>query len=172
MLAALMAALLSTASPAFQLAQADTAPPAAAAAVAAGPDVQDDLPAGAPTDDYGLVAWCYGALSRHMELRERVWPEVQKIEAEFPEPGVTQKQALAGYDAQRKAGLSQLDLYGRALSLAEATHPGLDRKAAIQVGRDAWKGADQTDTHELARSWMDWALPAACPETAHKMLGK
>jgi hypothetical protein len=30
------------------------------------------LPAGAPSDDYGLVAWCHGALRGHLELAEQI----------------------------------------------------------------------------------------------------
>jgi len=29
---------------------------------------ESDIPKGAPTDDYGLVAWCRGALTGHMAL--------------------------------------------------------------------------------------------------------
>ena len=118
MLAALLAAaLVAHGTPAFQLAAAG---PAKGAAVTVHADADSDaLPAGAPTDDYALVAWCYGALSRHMELREQVWPEVQRIETQFPQPGVSVKEALAAYDDQHKAGLAQLDLYAKALDLGE-----------------------------------------------------
>jgi len=191
-LAALIAAALLTAAPpdpaapahaapVLRLAQADTDAPhvtgstpeqdANAKALAAG---EDPLPAGAPTDDYGLVAWCYGALSRHMEMRIKVWPEVERIEAEFPEPGVPLKDALASYDKQEKAGQAELDLYARALDLAEVAHAdgAADRAAMVQKGRDAWKGADALTAKALAPQWMSWALPARCGETARRILGE
>ncbi len=186
-LAALIAATLlagaqpAQAAPVLRLAQADADAPqttgtspedqANADALAAG---EDPYPAGAPTDDYGLVAWCYGALSRHMELRTKVWPEVERIEAEFPEPGVPLKDALATYDQQEKAGQAELDLYARALDLAEVAHAdgAADRATVVQKGRDAWKGADALTAKALAPQWMSWALPARCGQTARKMLGE
>lgn len=180
--AALLAAAQPThAAPVLLLAQADVDAPhvtgstpeqdANATALAAG---EDPFPAGAPTDDYGLVAWCYGALSRHMEMRTTVWPEVERIEGEFPEPGVPLKDALASYDQQEKAGQAELDLYTRALDLAEVAHAEgtADRAAIIQKGRDAWKGADALTAKALAPQWMSWALPGRCGETARKMLGE
>src|SRR4051794_2457832 len=46
---------------------------------------EDPFPAGAPTDDYGFMGWCYGALAGHMGLYEQVLPEVRRIEAQFPD---------------------------------------------------------------------------------------
>ena len=169
--ALLAAALVAHGTPAFQLAANQTK--GSAVTVHADAD-SGALPAGAPTDDYALVAWCYGALSRHMELHDQVWPEVQRIEAQFPQPGVSLKEALAAYDDQHKAGLAQLDLYAKALDLGEVAGKtgGLERTVAIQVGRDVWQGSDGADPKELARAWMDWALPGQCPDTANKMLGQ
>jgi hypothetical protein len=180
--AALLAAAPPThATPVLLLAQADADAPhvtgstpeedANAEALAAG---EAPFPAGAPTDDYGLVAWCYGALSRHMELRINVWPEVERIEGEFPEPGVPLKDALASYDQQEKAGQAELDLYTRALNLAEVAHTEgtADRAAIVQKGRDAWTGADALSAKELGPQWMSWALPARCGQTARRMLGE
>jgi len=186
-LAALIAAALLTtappahAAPALRLAQADADAPhitgstpeneANAAALAAG---EDPFPPGAPTDDYGLVAWCYGALSRHMELRINAWPEVERIEREIPEPGVPLSEVLASYDQQEKAGQAELDLYARALSLAEVAHAEgtAERGVLVQKGRDAWKGADALDAKALAPSWMSWALPGRCGATARRILGE
>ena len=39
-----------------------------------------------PTDDYGYVAWCYGALSGYLALYDVAMPEVTRIEREFPGP--------------------------------------------------------------------------------------
>ena len=54
------------------------------------------IPAGAPRDDFGLVAWCHGALRGHMELAEQIGEadeEQQTIGREY----------LATYDAALKA---------------------------------------------------------------------
>ena len=39
-----------------------------------------------PTDEYGYVAWCYGALGGYANLYDRVMPEVTRIEKAFPGP--------------------------------------------------------------------------------------
>ncbi len=41
----------------------------------------------APTDDYGYVGWCYGALGGYVDLYEKVMLEVTRIEKTFPGPG-------------------------------------------------------------------------------------
>src|SRR4051812_37513079 len=58
---------------------------------------EDPFPNGAPTDDYGLVAWCYGALAGHMDLYKRAMPEVERIERAFPDPEVPIDAALKTY---------------------------------------------------------------------------
>ena len=44
-------------------------------------------PAGAPHDDYGLVAWCHGALTGYLDLHDQVMPEVTRIETTYRPPG-------------------------------------------------------------------------------------
>src|SRR3954452_951350 len=63
--------------------------PAARAQADAVAKGEDPFPAGAPTDDYGLVGWCYGALAGHMDLYKSVMPEVERIERAFPDPAVS-----------------------------------------------------------------------------------
>ncbi len=167
-----MAALLAASSPAFHLAQADA--PAAVSAPAPDADAEEPLPPGAPTDDYAFLGWCYGALSRHIELRPAVWSEVERIERAFPDPDTPVDQALAGYDAQKAAGEVALKDYDRAMGVAEATGRtgGIERAVAVQAGRDTWQGSDTIDARQLAQLWMSWALPARCGDTANKFLGR
>ncbi|MGZ8362753.1 MAG: hypothetical protein ACXW3D_02725 [Caulobacteraceae bacterium] len=178
-LAVLMSlALLGSPQPvAFKIAQADPSGPMQtgksaddeirADAAAAG----DPFPAGAPTDDYGFVAWCEGALSGHMALRARVWPEVERIERAFPNPESPVEKELAAYEEQRKDGEKAMKLLDRALEKGEARglNNGLDRDAAIARGAAIWNGADTAETRNVAQLWMSWALPQRCETTAARL---
>jgi hypothetical protein len=157
------------------------APPPAEAPMATGQSKDDEaraaaaaegepIPSGAPTDDYGFVAWCSGALSEHMALRQRVWPDVERIEREFPDPATPVDQALAGYDEQQKEGEQQLAHFSKALDARDAKGRGGDRQAGVDQGRQVWRGSDAADTRQLAQLWMSWALPARCDSTAKKIL--
>src|SRR5262249_47478016 len=63
-------ALAAVAAP-VQSAPPATAPPAATTG--------EPLPPGAPTDDYQLTAWCYGALKEYLDIYERVKPDLVDI---------------------------------------------------------------------------------------------
>ncbi len=186
-LAALLSslALLASAPSQVVLAQADAPPPPAAEAQApithddsnlqANADAlangQDTFPAGAPTDDYGLMAWCYGALAGHMDLYDRVLPEVRRIESQFPDSNRPLDLVMDDYKTQHEAGAKILDDYGRALSLEEAEHSrGQNRAAAVGKGREVWKGSDLADPRQLAQLWMSWALPDRCESTADRLV--
>jgi hypothetical protein len=134
-----------------------------AAAAAAG----DPFPTGAPTGDLAFVGWCYGALSKHMSLRPRVWSEVERIERAFPDPNAAPDAALAGYDEQQKEGESELALFKKALD----AKPG-DKAASVAQGEAIWKGADSTSDRQLAQLWMSWSLPDRCDVTAKRLLGQ
>lgn len=177
-------ALLAAGPSGLQLAQASAAPSSSEAPVTTTnvtPDVQanadalargeEPFPAGAPTDDYGFMAWCYGALSGHLALYDKALPEVKRIEAEFPEPGRTIDQVMDEYAAQHAAGESSLEAYSRALDVEEAsgkTH-GRKRAAAVARGLDVWKGSDNSDPRGLAQAWMSWGLPGRCERTAARI---
>lgn len=166
------------------LAQADAAPPgsespvtttdaspaqqANADAVAKG---EEPFPTGAPTDDFGFVAWCYGALSGHLALYDKVLPEVRRIEAEFPDSGTPVDKIMTGYAVQHRRGERLLLLYDRALSAGEAAGKtdGEDRAADIAKGKEIWAGADSADPKQLAQLWMSWGLPGRCQSTAVKL---
>ena len=166
--------------PLFVLALAAAEPPPAMqalmekkpAAVEAAVDAAD-LPAGAPTDDYGLIGWCYGALAGHMDLYKRVMPEVERIERAFPDPAVSTDEALKDYADQHEIGAKDLDLFKSALDAADKAQSGDNgaaRKASIMLGHEAWKGADSANKRTVAQLWMSWELPARCEVTAKRLM--
>ena len=140
-------------------------------AVAAG---EDPFPSGAPTDDYGFMAWCYGALSGHLALYDKVLPQVRRIEGEFPDSATSLDKVMEGYKVQHERGEKILTGYGRALDIQEATGKtgGLDRLGAVNKGREAWQGADTAEPRQLAQLWMSWALPDRCETIAARIAPK
>jgi len=172
-------ALLGSSPSTMLLAQAD-APPvstrnadrdrqASADAAARG---EDPFPTGAPTDDYGFMAWCYGALAGHVALYDKVLPEVRRIEGEFPDAGTPLDKVMDGYKAQHERGRQILTTYDKALSIAEASGQtgGVDRTTAVTKGREAWRGSETAEPRQLAQLWMSWALPDRCEATARRLV--
>jgi hypothetical protein len=177
-------ALLAAAPSQITLAQADTAPPtseapvattnatadkeAAGAALAKG---ESPFPSGAPTDDYGFMAWCYGALSGHVDLYDQVMPEVKRIEAEFPDTDRPIDKVMQDYADQHSLGQKILDGYAHVLNVEEQTGKtgGKKRTPAVAKGKLLWKGSDKADARQLAQLWMSWALPARCESTAARL---
>src|SRR5437899_2266047 len=86
---------------------ADAAPP------------EDPWPAGAPRDDYQLVAWCYGVLRGYLDLHDQVMPEVTRIETTFRPPGRKLSDDLKVYGDMQKTGTKQLKEFQAALTAAE-----------------------------------------------------
>jgi hypothetical protein len=167
--------------PADQAAPAETASaplstgenPDAAAQADALAKGEDPFPTGAPTDDYGLVGWCYGALAGHMGLYKSVMPEVERIERAFPDPAVSTDEALKDYADQHEIGAKDLDLFKSALDAADKAQSGDNgaaRKASIMLGHEAWKGADSANKRTVAQLWMSWELPARCEVTAKRLM--
>ena len=179
--AALLSSLaLMTSSPqAVLLAQAD-APPVGArnatpdrqASADAAANGEEPFPSGAPTDDYGFMAWCYGALAGHVALYDKVLPEVRRIEGEFPEAGTPLDKVMDGYKTQHERGRKILATYDKALNIEEASGRtrGVDRTTAVTKGREAWRGSDTTEPRQLAQLWMSWALPDRCQSTAARLV--
>lgn len=125
----------------------------------------------APTDDYGYVGWCYGAISAYVELYDRAMPEVTRIERAWPTPG-TEENIAKVYPAQRDEAKKNLLLFSRAMQAAEKASPspiqaqGAD---AIRRGRAVWTGATSVPKAQLAQFWMSWSPPAKCEETARTL---
>lgn len=150
---------------------ADDAPGAAAGGAAPEPAVAggQSLPPGAPQDDYGLVAWCYGALSGYLELHDAVMPEVTRIETAFRAPGRTLEEDLAVYADMQRDGRRQMNLFAAAMEAAEkaSLRPlNIVGAEAVKKGRGVWAAAPNLPKARVAQEWMSWALPARCETTA------
>lgn len=159
------------------------APPAAAAPAAPAPAPQSPAPqsptmgsspVSPPEDDYGYVAWCYGAISAYVELYDRAMPEVIRIERAWPTPS-TEENINEVYPGQKKESLEDLKLFEQAMTAAEKASPKPIQPrgaAAIKRGRAVWAGADSVPPAQLAQFWMSWSPPAKCEETARALKKK
>jgi hypothetical protein len=126
-------------------------------------------PAGAPKDDYGLVAWCYGALRGYLDLYDQVMPEVRRIESTWRRPGSNLADDMKVYSDMRRSGQTSLKVYARAMEAAEkaSLRPiNAQGGAAVAKGRNTWAAAANLPKARLAQEWMSWTLPARCDTTA------
>ncbi|WP_374571718.1 hypothetical protein [Phenylobacterium sp.] len=157
------------------------APPAEAAAPdapAAEAPAADDAPAppvypvGAPHDDYGLVAWCYGALGGYLDLHDQVMPEVTRIETTWRRPGSNLADDLKVYSDMQKEGRANLKLFAGAIQAAEkaSLKPISARgQQAVKQGRSTWTAAATMPKARVAQEWMSWTLPEICMTTATRL---
>ncbi|MBP7705301.1 MAG: hypothetical protein KA105_08500 [Caulobacter sp.] len=128
-------------------------------------------PVSAPTDDFGYVNWCYGAVSGYVDLYDRAMPEVIRIERAWPTPG-TEENINEIYPAQKADSLANIELFKRAIAAAEKASPtpiheqGL---AAAKRGRAIWTGATSVPKAQLAQFWMSWSPPSKCEATAKEL---
>jgi hypothetical protein len=154
---------------ALALMMADPQAVAASASAPAATPVQEALPPGAPTDDYGLVQWCYGALSGHMALFTVVKPELDKLPDNRP-------RETAVLDAeQAKAGNEYLALYLRSITAAERASPQAIAERGLQAraqGMSIWNLAKQADPRTQMWSYLGWELPGACEASAERLYEK
>jgi hypothetical protein len=143
------------------------APPAPAPASSPAVD-ESDVPKGAPTDDYGLVAWCRGALTGHMALYPLVKPEMKSLER----PNEVADDAKSDA-AQMQAGRDYLALYARAMQAAEKADPKLvTRGLALRTqGEGIWTEAKAAAPRTRMWSWLMWDLPGECEVSANRLLG-
>ena len=143
------------------LALAAASGPAAAAAPTA-PARDPDIPASAPSDDYGFVAWCHGALSGHMELQPMVKGELDSMSP-----------AESDIDAKlQAAGKEYLALYERALRAAEKASPTPlqpQAQAASTRGYGIWTAARMADPRTRMWSYLMWELPPRCDIAAKRL---
>jgi hypothetical protein len=133
------------------------------------PATEGPVPVGAPSDDYGLVSWCSGALTGHMALYELVKPELDKL----PDPRPKETAVL---DAeQMKAGNEYLALYKRATDAAERASPQniAERGAQERLKGDAiWIPARNADPKTRMWSYLGWDLPGRCETAAERLYEK
>lgn len=124
------------------------------------------IPPGAPDDDYGLVAWCEGALTGHMALFPVVKPELDRME----QSGDKAKDAEMDAE-QQAAGTEYLELYARARRAAEARGDGAPARAETlkRSGETLWAPVRAADANARMWSWVMWELPARCETAARRL---
>jgi hypothetical protein len=120
----------------------------------------DPLPAGTPTGDYEFMGWCTGILTGHMELYNKVKPQLDVISKRWNSVDEDNKQQAA----QQTEGHALLARFRKVMAAAEATKPGLGAtgQAAFQKGMASWAGVDKADKQQQAYSWMNFGFPAQC----------
>jgi hypothetical protein len=152
------------------LAQAQDAPIATQAA----PKPPPETPTSAPTDDYGYVAWCYGAVGGYVAQYDKAMPEVARIERAFPTPS-TEENIAKVYPEQRDAAKASLILYRQALTAAEkasARPINAVGAQAVARGQAIWNGASIVTPAQLGQFYMGWAPPADCDTRAKALEAK
>jgi hypothetical protein len=167
----LLLALFLQAQPAAADAAQPPAPPAAEAPATPAPP-EESWPAGAPRDDYQLVAWCYGALRGYLDLHDQVMPEVTRIETTFRPPGRKLSDDLQVYADMQKQGRSDLKRFQAAMTAAEkaSLRPiNTVGAAAVSKGRGVWNAGPDVTKARMAQEWMSWTLPARCQTTADSL---
>jgi hypothetical protein len=147
---------------ALTLMAADPAPQAAG----------EPLPPGAPSAEYPLAAWCYGALSEYLDVYDRVKPDLVKIDKMF---GTSEPKEREPYAHDMAAARVELKVLGHAVQAAEQASPqpiapqGVE---ALNQGRAIWHPAEAKTSRELARAWLSWALPDRCASNARELSAK
>lgn len=139
------------------------------------PALTEDMPypVGAPRDDYGLVAWCYGALGGYVELHDQMMPDVTVIESTPPvNPATTLAEKLAAYAIIQDRAKQDMKLFAQAMEAAEraSLKPiNILGAAAVKKGRGTWAAAANMPKRQVAQSWMGWSLPIRCTPTAQAL---
>jgi len=134
--------------------------------------VGEPLPPGAPTDEYQLTGWCYGALGEYLEIYDRVKPDLRAIDKLF---GSSQPGEAEPYHQDIAAARAELKVFAGAVEAAEKASPtpiapeGVD---AIKLGRSIWGPAEGKTRRELARAWLSWGLPDRCDSTARGLAAR
>ena len=132
----------------------------------------EPLPAGAPTDEYELSAWCYGAMSEYLDVYDRVKPDLRAIDKTFGTSAPGEKEP---YSADMAAARDELKVLAGAVEAAEKASPSPiapQGAAAIKLGRSIWTPAEEKTRRELARAWLSWAMPDRCDSTARALTTK
>ena len=131
-----------------------------------------DIPPGAPDDDYGLVAWCQGALTGHMSLYTLVKPQMDEMERSGADKAREDKDNARIDEEQQQAGREYLALYAHARPVADAHSGGSQRPRGDQAradGEHIWSAARLADPSTRMWSWIMWELPARCETAARRL---
>jgi hypothetical protein len=162
-LVALMALSILAAEPATEPPPANPDPSAATS------QETEDIPPGAPTDDYGFVSWCYGATDEYLTIYTKVLPDLKDIDKTFGTPVKEDVPYAADVAAEHKA----LKRFGDAIAAAEKATPdpinSTEGQAAIAKGRSIWSVAETLPERKLADAWLFWGIPVRCERTAKSL---
>lgn len=110
------------------------------------------VPSGAPSDDFGLVAWCHGALRGHMELAKQVGEEDEELSA-------IGREYLKSYEVALTAAPQSKTTEG-ARTMAEAR----------ALGYGTWSPARTAQNRETQRyTYLGWQLPGRCEHAAKRL---
>ena len=145
---------------ALALALANAPPPSS--------DVGEPLPPGAPTDDYQLSAWCYGALKEYLAIYDVVKPDLIDIDRMF---GTSVREAEP-YQSDMVAARQELKMIGEAVTAAEKASPQTiapQGALALRQGAGIWSLMETKPRRELARAWLQWALPDRCDTVSRQL---
>jgi hypothetical protein len=138
----------------------------------AAPPQGEPLPADAPTQDYPLTAWCYGAMSEYLAIYDRVKPDLKAIDKMF---GTSEPNEPEPYASDMAAAHKELKVIADAVTEAEKASPNpiaAQGAEAVKQGRSIWAPAEAKTSRELARAWLSWALPDRCDSTARALASK
>jgi len=144
--------------------QADPAPAAADA------DGDQDIPPGAPRDDYGFVAWCYGAMDESILVYQQVLPELKAIDARIGSP-VKEAVPYAQDVAEERIALKR---FAAAMEAAERASPGPSPNWAPRTSIRAARSGPRPSckpSRQLAHAWLMWGSPDRCETAAQDVKG-
>jgi hypothetical protein len=154
-----------TVAPLPPVAAPSSAQPAASAVSNTPVSSTDELPTGAPADDYEFLGWCTGILTGHMQLYPKVKPELDAIAKRWNSVDSDARQEAA----QQVAGKELLGQFRHAMGTVEAASPtpiSLRGQTAVQKGLATWTSVDKLDKQNQAYSWMNFGLPGRCENKA------
>ena len=132
----------------------------------------EPMPPGAPTGDYELTAWCYGALGEYLDVYERVKPDLIAIDKQY---GSSVKNEKQPYASDMAAYRKELKMLAGAVQAAEQASPSsISPKgaAAVLQGQSIWRPAESRTRRELARAWLSWDMPDKCDSTGRDLASK
>ena len=130
-------------------------------------ELESALPDGAPKDDYGLVAWCHGALSGQIELDPLVEKDMDSIEGK-----AKAAQRKADDVAIAKEHRRYLALYEKALSAAEKASPTAIHQKGVEAelqGYKIWGPTRNKAPIWRMVDWGNWEVPPACEKAAKRL---
>jgi len=130
-------------------------------------ELEDAVPDGAPKDDYGLVAWCHGALSGQIELDPLVEKDMDAIEGK-----VKAAQRKADDLAIAKEHRRYLALYEKALLAAEKASPTAIHQRGVDAelqGYKIWGPTRNKAPIWRMVDWGNWEVPPVCEKAAKRL---